>query len=215
MGAFAASFYASALAKCHGCCRLRGCMEPGGSMAKEGTQGTGNAFCPGKKNGKWQGVMMWGIRDQCCSAPCRKTLQSEYGALSFILAVWYFFNAKLCLPNCCFLFAGFCFLLQESISKSALLRCAVEFSGRVFFSSLYLFLGRELQLCLMPTPLLRFLPSSTYCSFLIEMREDLLAGPQALLLDNSLLTDWHWTSSALSSSCPLTLQFLLLARRNP
>lgn len=30
-----------------------------GSMAKEGTQGAGDAFCPGKENGRWQGV-------QCC-----------------------------------------------------------------------------------------------------------------------------------------------------
>lgn len=98
-------------------------------------------------------------------------------------------GADLCLPNCCFLFAGFCFLLQGSISKSALLRCAIEFSGRLLFWSLYLFLGRELQLCLLPTPLLCFLPSSTYCSFLIEVRKVLLAGPPALLLGNSLLTD--------------------------
>lgn len=146
MGAFADGFYASALAKCHGCCRLRGCMEPGGSMANIGP-------C----------LLSW---------PCGASL-----------------NAKLCLPNCCFLFAGFCFLLQESISKSALLRCAIEFSGRILFWSSYLFLGQELQLCLLPTPLLCFLPSSTYCSFLIEMRKDLLAGPRAFLLGNSLLTD--------------------------
>lgn len=40
----------------------------------------------------------------------------------------------LCLPNICFLFAGFCFLLQENVSKSGSF-CLIQFWWRVLFQS--------------------------------------------------------------------------------
>lgn len=98
MGAFADGFHASALAKCHGCCRLRGCWSHClclGIHGQRGNAGCRQCFLSWKGERKVAGsAMLWGIRDQCCSAPRRKTLWSEHRALAFILAVRHFFECK-------------------------------------------------------------------------------------------------------------------------